>query len=169
MFCCCHDVGMQTFHFPYKHGIPKNHVIVPKVKILKKLGKFVIAEVNSECCNNGQYWPSWAALLHRLCGVFVYPPPPFKQPKQSQSVRLYTKHALWPSIESDIWMKTSELFMFLFDTLACIYPFVFLYLLLSCVYRMVLIKIHWRPQTCIINATQVSRGVLWHSVILSYL
>lgn len=72
---------MQTFHFPYKHGIPKNHVIVPKVKILKKLGKFVIAEVNSECCNNGQYWPSWAALLHRLCGVFVYPPPPFQTTK----------------------------------------------------------------------------------------
>lgn len=26
------------------------------------------------CCNNGQYWSSWAALIHRLCGVSVLHP-----------------------------------------------------------------------------------------------
>lgn len=91
------------------------------------------------CCCNGQYWASWAALIHRLCGVSILHPP---SPTQTivMCIGLYTKHALWPSIESDIWMSTSELFLFLFDTLTCIYPFVFLFLLLSCVYRMALSK-----------------------------
>lgn len=61
------------------------------------------------CCCNGQYWASWAALIHRLCGVSVLHPP---SPTQTivMCIRLYTKHALWPSIESDIWMSTCELF-----------------------------------------------------------
>lgn len=145
------------------------NMVFPK-KTKRWSPKLYDIEVNGEICvcrgcNNGQYWANWAALIHRLCGVSVSHPP---SPTQTivMCIRLYTKHALWPSIESDIWMSTSELFLFLFDTLTCICPFVYLYFVVIMRVSHGFIKIHWRPKPCIVNASQVSRGVLWHAVII---
>lgn len=73
------------------------------------------------------YWSRWGNLclpmllqrtiLGKLSGIntqtvwgLCFTPSLSHPNNRNVYIRLYTKHALWPSIESDIWMSTSELF-----------------------------------------------------------
>lgn len=68
MFCRCHNVGRLFMAFP------KTIWQSPKLRFGGIDGEFCNCRNKLLMYSYGQCCPSWAALIHRLCGVFVFNP-----------------------------------------------------------------------------------------------
>lgn len=114
------------------------------------------------CCNNGQYWSSWAALINKLCGVSVSHP---LSPTQTIVMCTFIYKTCTLAVHRKWYMNEYQWTVFVFIWHIDMYlPFC---VSIFCCYHACIAWLYQNSLTPLaMYASQVSRGVLWHAVII---